>query len=105
MTRSPRELTIYSSVFFCVHPKTGRIYLHIHPDQFDTFYPLEVPTLDQIIEELRQVEETAGESSPANISRKSLLATQTSLRPYIKVFEEFVNGIRQQTHSAFNVEI
>ncbi|KAJ1957541.1 p48 polypeptide of DNA primase [Dispira parvispora] len=87
---------------FCVHPKTGRVCVPIHPDQFDTFDPLAVPTLDQIIEELRQVEETSGESSPNSGPRKSQLATQTSLRPYLKVFEEFVSGIRRQAQSELN---
>ncbi|CAG8698462.1 15730_t:CDS:10 [Cetraspora pellucida] len=69
---------------FCAHPKTGRICVPIQPEDCENFDPFKVPTVSSIYHELNQY--TEGE-------RKVHDYEKTSLKPYIKYFDVFVNGI------------
>merc|ERR1719251_453738 len=37
---------------FCVHPKTGRVCIPFNPDKVDDFRPENVPTVNQLVDEL-----------------------------------------------------
>ncbi|KAJ1963672.1 p48 polypeptide of DNA primase, partial [Dimargaris xerosporica] len=78
---------------FCVHPKTGRVCVPIHPDHFDDFDPFAVPTLAHLLKEVTE-SESAMDIDATVV--KTTNASKSSLRPFIKVFEEFVNGIRRE---------
>ena len=37
---------------FCIHPKTGRVCVPVNPTEIDTFDPMGVPTVQQLLREL-----------------------------------------------------
>ncbi|RIB18157.1 DNA primase small subunit-like protein [Gigaspora rosea] len=72
---------------FCVHPKTGRVCVPIQPDDCENFDPFEVPTVSSLYQELNLYVE--GE-------RKVHDYEKTSLKPYIKYFDNFVKGTSKE---------
>ncbi|CAH8562959.1 unnamed protein product [Heterobilharzia americana] len=88
---------------FCVHPKTGHICVPFDPQDVDKLDPFNVPTLNELVEQLSSssiVEKDSGSNNKddENVvsSDKYLLAFKnTSLRPAIEYFEAFVNRISQ----------
>ncbi|KAJ2633249.1 p48 polypeptide of DNA primase [Coemansia sp. RSA 1290] len=62
---------------FCVHPKTGRICTPIANDAFDSFDPLAVPMLNQLLSELNSASSDA-----------------TSLAPYVATFDSFAKSLQ-----------
>ena len=68
---------------FCVHPKTGRVCVPIHQSEMETFDPLTVPTLPQLMDELDQYVKTEGESKKDTPEWK-----KTSLNNYFGPFEK-----------------
>ncbi|VDD77642.1 unnamed protein product [Mesocestoides corti] len=79
---------------FCVHPKTGFVCVPIDPQRIDEFDPTKVPRLGELMEQLSQASASAeGEASEAAASAQHLLPyKQTTLRPYIEFFDNFVVG-------------
>ncbi|CAG8447370.1 5394_t:CDS:10 [Acaulospora morrowiae] len=73
---------------FCVHPKTGRVCVTISPENCEYFNPLEVPTLTMLY---RQLNESYANKTDGKRIRNDY--DVTSLKPYIKYFENFVESI------------
>uniref|UniRef100_A0A5K3FX07 DNA primase small subunit n=1 Tax=Mesocestoides corti TaxID=53468 RepID=A0A5K3FX07_MESCO len=80
---------------FCVHPKTGFVCVPIDPQRIDEFDPTKVPRLGELMEQLSQASASAeGEASEAAASAQHLLPyKQTTLRPYIEFFDNFVSQV------------
>ncbi|KAI7855609.1 hypothetical protein BDC45DRAFT_505452 [Circinella umbellata] len=74
---------------FCVHPKTQRVCVPINPQMCEKFDPLAVPTLGKLSEELNVYDAKNQDDS----DRKIPDYKKTSLRPYIEIFEKFVNTL------------
>ncbi len=73
---------------FCAHPKTGYICVPVDPKRIDEFDPMTVPRLGELVEQLSKVSNAEGASTQHLLAYK-----QTSLRPYIEYFEEFVQRV------------
>ncbi|VDK22218.1 unnamed protein product [Taenia asiatica] len=71
---------------FCVHPKTGFVCVPFDPQLIDEFDPLTVPRLNELVAQLSQAN-----ASEEMTSQHLLAYKQTTLRPYIEFFENFVN--------------
>ncbi|XP_060620151.2 DNA primase small subunit [Anolis sagrei] len=82
---------------FSVHPKTGRISVPIDLKKVDEFDPFAVPTISQLCHELDTIkkDDVDGKENggDAEGSRKSRDYRKTSLAPYVKVFEQFVEEL------------
>ncbi|KAM3845866.1 DNA primase small subunit [Vipera latastei] len=84
---------------FSVHPKTGRISVPIDLKKLDDFDPFAVPTISQLCHELDMIGKDEGngketEGLPES-SRKSRDYKKTSLAPYVKVFEQFLEEMEK----------
>ncbi|NXA25497.1 PRI1 primase, partial [Ibidorhyncha struthersii] len=77
---------------FSVHPKTGRISVPLDLQRLDQFDPFAVPTISSLCHELDAAvddgeQEDVGETEP---KRRARDYKKTSLAPYVRVFEQFV---------------
>lgn len=70
---------------FVVHPGTGRVCVPVDPQEVDSFNPEQVPTVGMLLRELDKVKTEDG-SKQSNFE-------QTSLKPYVDMFEEHINAI------------
>ncbi|KAJ2375544.1 p48 polypeptide of DNA primase, partial [Coemansia sp. RSA 2607] len=79
---------------FCIHPKTGRVCTPIDADQFDSYDPMSVPTLSQLLREVN-----SSSSSQNNGPKDSKLMSE-----HIAIFEKFVATLSPSTedHTAAN---
>ncbi|XP_077184554.1 DNA primase small subunit [Paroedura picta] len=79
---------------FSVHPKTGRISVPIDLQKLDSFDPFAVPTISQLCHELDKTGNDQGDEEQnegeVESSRRSRDCKKTSLAPYVKVFERFL---------------
>ncbi|NXW67223.1 PRI1 primase, partial [Hirundo rustica] len=80
---------------FSVHPKTGRISVPLDLQRLDQFDPFAVPTITSLCQELDNAssdgeQEEVGETEP---KRRARDYKRTSLAPYVRVFEQFVEGM------------
>ncbi|RUO96978.1 hypothetical protein BC936DRAFT_141183 [Jimgerdemannia flammicorona] len=73
---------------FCVHPKTNRVCVPIDPARCKDFDPFKVPTLAQLNKEINEY--NGGEKRIADYEK-------TSLKPYMKIFDDFVNGLMKES--------
>lgn len=86
---------------FSVHPKTGRISVPIDLRELDKFDPFDVPTISLICEELNQPrpeeekEEVKDSEREVGERRKIRDYKRTSLAKYIKVFDNFLDGMER----------
>ncbi|XP_007421317.2 DNA primase small subunit, partial [Python bivittatus] len=84
---------------FSVHPKTGRISVPIDLKKLDDFDPFAVPTISHLCHELDMIGKDEGNGKEAEglpeSSRKSRDYKKTSLAPYVKVFEQFVEEMEK----------
>ncbi|XP_041700891.2 DNA primase small subunit [Coregonus clupeaformis] len=87
---------------FSVHPKTGRISVPIDLRELDRFDPFDVPTISLICEELdrpktaeeeEEKEDTDENEREAGERRKRRDYKQTSLAKYVKLFDQFLEGM------------
>ncbi|KAI8089598.1 uncharacterized protein BX664DRAFT_333431 [Halteromyces radiatus] len=78
---------------FCVHPKTQRVCVPIDPNNCESFDPLATPTLATLCKELNEYTP----SSANDTERKMPDFKKTSLKPYIDIFEKFVNAMVLET--------
>jgi DNA primase small subunit len=90
---------------FCVHPKTGRICVPIDMNKCDEFDPVQVPRLVDVFRELDRVLPTMEgvstiEDTSYELEKKMADYKQTSLRPYIQLFEQFIRGVEEETRLA-----
>jgi DNA primase small subunit len=92
---------------FVIHPGTGRVCVPIDRNDLDGFDPLDVPTLQGLVEEVDAWTETdaaaaamaAVEVSEGSGARSSQDVKhmqdweKTSLKPYIEIFRSFVTAL------------
>jgi DNA primase small subunit len=77
---------------FSVHPKTGKVCVPIDPANCESFDPINgVPTLKQLVTELQNIEVDAKDNSQR--LGKSKQWTQTCLKKYREMFNEFVKPL------------
>ncbi|VEL14681.1 unnamed protein product [Protopolystoma xenopodis] len=80
---------------FSIHPKTGMVCVPFDPARFDDFDPAAVPTLDQLIHELNELNNP---SDKKDLSSAHLLPYKhTSLRQAIELFEAFTETVSKDT--------
>ncbi|CAH8595939.1 unnamed protein product [Schistosoma rodhaini] len=94
---------------FCVHPKTGHICIPFNPQEVDKLDPFNVPTLNELVEQLSSVtnDEHDCSNNDENISSndKHLLSFKnTSLRSSIEYFETFIKHVLKAENSCMNVD-
>ncbi|NXI96718.1 PRI1 primase, partial [Psophia crepitans] len=82
---------------FSVHPKTGRISVPLDLQRLDQFDPFTVPTISSLCHELDRAgddgeQEDGGETEP---KRRARDYKKTSLAPYVRVFEQFVEEMER----------
>ncbi|NWH18240.1 PRI1 primase, partial [Grus americana] len=82
---------------FSVHPKTGRISVPLDLQRLDQFDPFAVPTISSLCHELDTAgddgeQEDGGETEP---KRRARDYKKTSLAPYVRVFEQFVEEMER----------
>ncbi|PKY28113.1 putative DNA primase small subunit [Rhizophagus irregularis] len=79
---------------FCVHPSTGRVCVPIIPEECENFNPMVVPTISSLYNEINDDDR----SHVKNDGERSLHDYEkTSLSPYIKYFDKFVQSILKET--------
>ncbi|TRM65582.1 hypothetical protein BD626DRAFT_567482 [Schizophyllum amplum] len=74
---------------FCIHPKTGRVCVPVDPSEIDSFDPMSVPTVQQLLRELDE----AG-AAPAN--EKEHDWEKTSLKLYVDMLDKHNAGVMAQ---------
>ncbi|KRZ18725.1 DNA primase small subunit [Trichinella zimbabwensis] len=82
---------------FCIHPKTGKICVPIDLEKVEEFDPTSVPAIDDLLKELS--ENDAGEENKVDNekkNRKPLDYNRTTLKPYVQIFERFVNSLPKE---------
>ncbi|KAJ6495604.1 hypothetical protein C8R47DRAFT_1176164 [Mycena vitilis] len=72
---------------FCVHPKTGRICVPVDPERIEEFDPESVPTVNQLLDELDTVAESAEHHSDWE---------RTSLKPYVDMLDKHNQKIMEE---------
>ncbi|XP_053082358.1 DNA primase small subunit isoform X4 [Acinonyx jubatus] len=81
---------------FSVHPKTGRISVPIDVQKVDQFDPFTVPTISSVCRELDTISTNEGKErneAESDIKHRTRDYKKTSLAPYIKVFEQFLENL------------
>jgi DNA primase small subunit len=103
---------------FCIHPATGKVCVPIPFEDIDTFNPDTVPTLTQLIQEHKSVQNNAHNNKNLNFLNQNLAkyitplpqvgVLGTSLKKYIEYFTDFVVKVvgdeitRRQEMDEFN---
>ncbi|NXK72162.1 PRI1 primase, partial [Amazona guildingii] len=82
---------------FSVHPKTGRISVPLDLQKLDQFDPFAVPTISSLCHELDaagadEEQEDGAETEP---KRRARDYKRTSLAPYVRLFEHFVEDMER----------
>ncbi|KAK9355051.1 hypothetical protein V1505DRAFT_326985 [Lipomyces doorenjongii] len=78
---------------FCIHPGTGRVCVPINSARPETFDPMDVPTVSQLIDEIDEYDAT----HKANESSEKLADYEkTSLKPYVEYFHRFVSDLMKE---------
>jgi DNA primase small subunit len=73
---------------FCIHPGTGKVCVPISMDEIDSFNPFQVPTAQQLFDELEAYEALSqDETSSVQDFQK------TSLKKYVETFQNFLAAI------------
>jgi len=76
----------------CIHPKTGRVCVSFDPNNADSFNPMDVPTLSQLVEEINQYDEGKSDEQRSAIPDYK----KTSLKTSILIFDVFLNGLAKE---------
>uniref|UniRef100_T1JEJ4 DNA primase n=1 Tax=Strigamia maritima TaxID=126957 RepID=T1JEJ4_STRMM len=79
---------------FCVHPKTACVCVPFLASQVDSFDPLKVPTLKQLIDEINK-NGAASESQEEKLKAYK----ETSLNQYIEIFKSFLEELAADQHA------
>lgn len=74
---------------FCVHPKTGRVCVPMDPDTIDSFSPMSVPTITQLLDEIDSAEDSASEET----GKRQKDYKRTSIATSVEVFEHFLKKL------------
>ncbi|CAK7264083.1 p48 polypeptide of DNA primase [Sporothrix epigloea] len=94
---------------FVVHPGTGRVCVPIDVRRLEDFDPLNVPTVQQLLQEIdtysQQVAGSEQDLSPLTSDEKKLQDWEkTSLRPYIEQFRTFVLALMREEKDLVRVK-
>ncbi|CAK7264126.1 p48 polypeptide of DNA primase [Sporothrix epigloea] len=97
---------------FVVHPGTGRVCVPIDVQRLDEFDPLNVPTVQQLLQEIdtysqQGVNGGSDEDTPQNqavVEKKLQDWEKTSLRPYIEQFRTFVLALMREEKDLVRVK-
>eukprot|EP00878_Enallax_costatus_P046110 GHUV01055710.1.p1 GENE.GHUV01055710.1~~GHUV01055710.1.p1 ORF type:complete len:320 (+),score=108.01 GHUV01055710.1:265-1224(+) len=85
---------------FCVHPKTGKVCVPIDPAAAWEFDPDEVPTVQQLVQEMNEQQQQSGAQQQQVDGWKG-----TSLEPYIDAFTiGFLAPLTSSNKAALNVK-
>eukprot|EP00775_Hariotina_reticulata_P003222 gene3222-3499_t len=89
---------------FCVHPKTGKVCVPIDPSAAWEFDPDEVPTVQQLCQQLAErQQQTAGSGAPQSQQGEGWQGTV--LEPYIKAFNSnFLAPLASSSRAALNAK-
>ncbi|KAI6183549.1 DNA primase domain containing protein [Aphelenchoides bicaudatus] len=77
---------------FCVHPKTGSIAVPFSLESIADFRLEDVPRIDKLVRELGDLQNRMEVDEPSE-NRKVLAYKHTSLKPWIEVFEKFIDDL------------
>ncbi|KAK9365409.1 hypothetical protein V1509DRAFT_633329 [Lipomyces kononenkoae] len=78
---------------FCIHPGTGRVCVPINSARTETFDPMDVPTVSQLIDEIDEYDAIR----KTNESSETLADYEkTSLKPYVEYFHRFVSDLMKE---------
>ncbi|ORY92646.1 hypothetical protein BCR35DRAFT_298123 [Leucosporidium creatinivorum] len=77
---------------FCIHPGTGRVCVPLLASQVESFDPSAVPTVGQLLMELEELARSGGSVGNGGVDDKTGWE-KTSLRPYVELFEKYVEGL------------
>ncbi|CEF67607.1 DNA primase small subunit [Strongyloides ratti] len=70
---------------FCVHPKTGKVAVPLNLEELESIKLKDFPTIEKLVGEIQ-------ENCPTDENHKNNeMYKTTSLAPYVKIFEDFVN--------------
>ncbi|GLJ37457.1 hypothetical protein SUGI_0760980 [Cryptomeria japonica] len=92
---------------FCIHPKTGCVYVPINPDDCENFDPTSVPTLSHLLQELNTGGVLASGGS-FNSDGKNWERTSIAKSVYLfrSVFlQPFLKSCRAELESAYNTRL
>jgi DNA primase small subunit len=80
---------------FCVHPGTGRVCVPIDTRNVESFDPLGVPTVSELLSEIDAWDSKNGNAEKADGDNAKRLQDweKTSLKPYVELFRGFVNNL------------
>ncbi|XP_030756971.1 DNA primase small subunit-like [Sitophilus oryzae] len=86
---------------FCVHPKTGKICVPFDVKEVDNFDPKNVPTLEQLFNELDAYNKKAKELEEAAMEAKETATNKVKIKDYrktsllgpVNVFKEFLRNM------------
>jgi len=83
---------------FCIHPGTGRVCVPIDPYNCDDFNPFEVPTLDELVEEVKELDKQGENLTPKDYQKN------TSVAPYIKQFSLFIKSLEEEINNELRIK-
>ncbi|WIA32790.1 hypothetical protein OEZ86_005973 [Tetradesmus obliquus] len=88
---------------FCVHPKTGKVCVPIDPEAAWDFDPDDVPTVQQLVQEINEQQQDAGASPQQQQAAGAEGWRGTSLEPYIAAFaSSFLSPLAASSKAALN---
>ncbi|KAH9485246.1 DNA primase small subunit [Psilocybe cubensis] len=79
---------------FCIHPSTGRVCVPLDLDMIEKFDPKEVPTVQQLLEELDNLSKVQDPSAPREHHSDW---EKTSLKPYIDILDRHAQSLVGET--------
>ncbi|KAL1716874.1 hypothetical protein EV715DRAFT_204275 [Schizophyllum commune] len=83
---------------FCIHPKTGRVCVPVNPAEIDSFDPMGVPTVQQLLRELDKASAGEGVGDKAGEEREhGTHYEKTSLKAYVDMLDKHNASIINQT--------
>lgn len=74
---------------FCVHPKTGKVCVPIDPAAAWDFDPDQVPTVQQLVQELTEQQQAAGSDAPSKVRTDSVGCGMIPLFGYVYRLKQF----------------
>ncbi|KAL1747623.1 hypothetical protein HDZ31DRAFT_61099 [Schizophyllum fasciatum] len=82
---------------FCIHPKTGRVCVPVDPADIDSFDPMKVPTVQQLLQELDA-------AAASGTSEKEHDYEKTSLKAYVDMLDKHNTSIINESRRGKKLE-
>ncbi|PSR80618.1 hypothetical protein PHLCEN_2v6687 [Hermanssonia centrifuga] len=80
---------------FCIHPKTGRVCVPVDPRTIEKFNPENVPTINQLLQELDLGSQDATQNSEHHSDWE-----KTSLKPYVELMDRHVLALMEEVRKS-----